>query len=125
MIIMKGDNNIMEHHQSFLDVLQNLEPGTEVNVHLERKTLYNAVFRKFNQKSGIAYFLIDQFYQIGNFLVPISVQKIISIDLPKSVEEVIEGVTEGIEESISAGIEEGISAGIAAGIAAGVTEEDE
>ncbi|WP_409302381.1 hypothetical protein [Peribacillus sp. SCS-155] len=76
----------MAQEHDFSELLQRLDPGSEVNVHMNHKTLYNAKFRKFNRTKGIAYFHIDQFYQFGNLLVPISINRITSLDLPVSLE---------------------------------------
>ena len=80
-----------KHLDYYFDILLNLKPGSEVNVHTDNKTFYNAIFCKVNPKKRIAYFFIDQFYEYGNFLTPISCDEINYMDLPINLEAILGG----------------------------------
>jgi hypothetical protein len=80
-----------KHIDYYFDILSNLKPGSEVNVHTDTKTLYNAIFCKVNPKNRVAYFFIDQFYEYGNFMVPVACNEINSMDLPINLHDVLGG----------------------------------
>ncbi|RFU66004.1 hypothetical protein [Peribacillus glennii] len=77
----------MESPENYDNVLLGLEPGSEVNVHTEKKTFYNAIFKKYNPDKKVGYFLIDQFYEFKSFLLPIPLRKIVSMDLPVELQQ--------------------------------------
>lgn len=91
----------MQSPENYHDVLLNLAPGSEVNVHTGKKTYYNAIFKKYNPEKEVAYFLIDQFYEFKSFLFPISSKKIVSMDLPVDAQEVSEEVSQPVSQAVS------------------------
>ncbi|WP_044748654.1 hypothetical protein [Bacillus alveayuensis] len=73
-----------QQHNSVHEILRNLEPETEVNVHVGEQTYYNAVFLAFDMNNNQASFLTDRFYKNGNRLTVLNSNDITSIDLPVS-----------------------------------------
>jgi hypothetical protein len=69
-------------HNSVHEILRNLEPGTEVNIHVGEQTYYNAVFLAFDINHNKASFWNDRFYKGSNRLTILNSSDITSIDLP-------------------------------------------
>jgi hypothetical protein len=82
--IKKQSQQHVNQHNSVHEMLRNLEPGTEVNVHAGEQTYYNAVFLAFDMNNNKASFLTDRFYKDGNRLTVLNSSDITSIDLPVS-----------------------------------------
>lgn len=69
-------------------ILRSLPSGSEVNIHTNDKSYYNAIFKKIYPRTSIALFMIDQFYSYGGFPILIHCSKISSMDLPFSMQDV-------------------------------------
>jgi hypothetical protein len=80
--VVEQHNSVVEQHNSVHEILRNLEPGTEVNVHVGEQTYYNAVFLAFDMNKNKASFLTDRFYKDSNRLTVLNSSDITSIDLP-------------------------------------------
>jgi hypothetical protein len=77
----------VDQHNSVHEILRNLDPETEVNVHAGEQTYYNAVFLSFDMNNNKASFLTDRFYKDGNRLIVLNSSDITSIELPTSTNQ--------------------------------------
>ncbi|HZG61450.1 MAG TPA: hypothetical protein VEY68_13425 [Anoxybacillus sp.] len=77
----------IHQHNRVYEILRNLEPETEVNVHVGEQTYYNAVFLAFDLNNNKASFLTDRFYKGGNRLTVLNISDITAIDLPMSTDK--------------------------------------
>ncbi|MCZ0756162.1 hypothetical protein [Anoxybacillus sp. J5B_2022] len=64
--------------------LQQLLPGTEMNVHTAKQTYYNAIFQSFNPRKGTVTLLTDQFYPNDGKTITVHIEEITSLDTPSS-----------------------------------------
>ncbi|PLT32282.1 hypothetical protein [Bacillus sp. V5-8f] len=100
----------MEKQEYYHDVLLNLTPGSEVNVHTGKKTFYNAILKKYHPDKKVGYFLIDQFYEFKSFILPIPLGKIVSLDLPvESQEAALENTDEATALKVLSTLPKGVS----------------
>ncbi|WP_027408898.1 hypothetical protein [Anoxybacteroides tepidamans] len=76
-----------ETANSILSQLEALQPGTEINVHTDNETYYNALFQSFDQETGDVSLLIDRFYKDGGRVATLRGSDIVSIDFPASENE--------------------------------------
>ena len=69
-------------------ILRSLPSGSEVNIHTDDKSYYNAIFKKLYPRTNTALFIVDQLYSFGGYPVLIHYSKITSMDLPFSMQDV-------------------------------------
>lgn len=62
--------------------LMELETGTEVTVHTEDESFYEASFQGFDEETGAVNLEIDQFYPEGGNDVSIEEKEIVSLQTP-------------------------------------------
>ena len=72
----------------YCSILQSLSSGSEVNIHTNDKTYYNAIFKKFYPRTNTALFMTDQFYNYGGIPVLIQCRNITSMVLPFSMQDI-------------------------------------
>jgi hypothetical protein len=74
-------DQLQENHDVY-NMLSELQPGTEINVHTKEQTYYNAAFLALDHQTKKVSILTDRFYKKGNYLTILNSSDITSIDLP-------------------------------------------
>jgi hypothetical protein len=74
-------NQLQENHDVY-NMLSELQPGTEINVHTKEQTFYNAAFLALDHQTKKVSILTDRFYKDGNNLTTLDCSDITSIDIP-------------------------------------------